>query len=136
MKGAVRIFSAVGALASSLLILSPMTPGTAIADSTPTLGVAHPNEWAEGFGTVRPNTFSIASTASSTVRQIAWDSWGGPQAIGHGVTYGGVDDPDVAVQVVAFDLGDCNGQFVYRQVARVAPGQSFNAGDGHNVCHG
>jgi hypothetical protein len=102
------------------------------ADPVPKLGVAHPYEYAEGFGTVRPVSFSLVSTASSTVQKITWDSWGGPQAIGHGLNPDGAGNPMVPVTVTAFDLGPCNGQLVYRQVMRTPPGGS----DAHNICHG
>lgn len=105
-------------------------PPDAYADQVPTLGVAHPYEYAEGFGTVRPSSFSLVSTASSTVQQITWDSWGGPQAIGHGLNPNGAGHPMVPVEVRAFDLGICDGQYVYRQVMRTPPGES----DAHNVC--
>ncbi len=120
-----------GLLIGAGIALSP----AAQADSVPMLG-AHPYQWADGFGTVRPSSFSLMSTASSTVRQITWDSWGGPQATGHGLDANGAGNPDVHVTVIAFDLGTCNGQFVYRQVERTAPGQSFNPSQATNICHG
>lgn len=121
---------AVGAMIGGGIALAPQA--TAEGDGIPTLGIAHPYQWAEGFGTVRPTSFSFGSTASSTIRQVTWDSWGDAQATGHGLVFDGVDRPDVAVTVVAFDLGDCNGQRVYRQVTT---GKSLQS-DAHNVCHG
>jgi len=108
------------------------------ADPVPTLGIAHPSSlpWADGLGTVRPGVFSLASTGSSTVRQVTWDSWGGPQATGHGLAANGADDPNVPVTVVAFDLGTCDGQSVYRQLNRIGPGRSFGTGVIDNLCHG
>lgn len=105
------------------------------ADPVPTLGIAHPSSlpWADGLGTVRPSGFSLASTGSSTVRQVTWDSWGGPQATGHGLTANGADDPNEPLTVVAFDLGPCDGQLVYRQLKRAAPGSTGVIND---LCHG
>ncbi len=70
---------------------------SASADQLPTLGSAHPSKlpWADGLGTARPVTFSLASTGSSTVRQVVWDSWGGAQATGHGLTADGAASPNV-----------------------------------------
>jgi hypothetical protein len=96
-----------------------VTP-SAQADSAPTLGIAHPSSLpdATGFGTVRPRGFSTGSMATSTYRQISWDSWGGPRATGHGVVFEGVDNPNAPLTVVAFDLGPCDGQLVYRKLSR------------------
>jgi hypothetical protein len=108
------------------------------ADPVPTLGIAHPSSlpWADGLGTVRPGVFSLASTGSSTVRQVTWDSWGGPQATGHGLEANGADHPNEPVTVVAFDLGTCDGQMIYRQLNRIGPGRSFDTGVINNLCHG
>lgn len=91
----------------------------------PTLGVAHPAGApdASGLGTVRPTLFSIASTGSSTTRDVVWDSWGGPQATGHGVTADGASHPNVPLNLVAFDLGTCDGHPAYRKLHRFAPGE-------------
>jgi hypothetical protein len=96
------------------------------ADQTPTLGVAHPSGLpdATGLGTVRPATFSLASMATGTIRQISWDSWGGPQATGHGVHYDSTTNPDQPIRLVAQDLGTCGGQLVYRQIEEMNPGSS------------
>lgn len=96
------------------------------ADQTPTLGVTHPTglQFATGLGTVRPTTFSLGSTATSTIRQISWDSWGGPQANGHGVHYDSTTNPDQPIKLVARDLGTCGGQLVYRQIEETNPGSS------------
>ncbi len=118
-------------LGATMLGIAP----AAQAAPVPTLGIAHPYEYAEGFGTVKPDWFSLVSTASSTVQKITWDSWGGPTAVGHGLNPNGAGNPMVPVTVTAFDLGDCNGQFVYRQVSRADPGKPLSS-DAHNICHG
>jgi Ca-activated chloride channel family protein len=87
------------------------------AAAEPTLGRANFHEYAENFGTVEPDYFSTASTASSTVRDIRWESWGTERAIGRGLTYGGVDNPNVDIIVVALDLGECDGHPAYRKLA-------------------
>lgn len=113
-------FAALAALATVSIGLA--APASA---EVPTLGVAHPKGLpdATGLGTVRPTVFSLASTASSTTRDVVWDSWGGAQATGHGVTANGASDPNHPLNLVAQDLGACNGHLVYRQLQRIAPGE-------------
>jgi len=117
--------------------------GQANAAPEPTLGVAHPSKLpdATGLGTVRPTTISIASTGSSTVRQIVWESWGGPQAKGHGITSNGASEPNVPIDLVALDLGVCGGDPapqstgpVYRQLDRIAPGRTYETGVVDDLC--
>lgn len=106
------------------------------ADQTPTLGVTHPTgggalQFATGLGTVRPTVFSLGSTASSTIRNISWDSWGGPQATGHGVRSTAAEPAPERIDLVAKDLGTCGGQLVYRQIEEASPGGS---GTTFNIC--
>jgi hypothetical protein len=97
------------------------------ADQTPTLGVAHPpgSPYATGLGTARPTGFSLGAVAASTIRNITWDSWGGPQATGHGVRSLGAATPEPEpINLIAKDLGTCGGQLVYRQIEETSPGSS------------
>jgi hypothetical protein len=105
---------ATGAVAALFGLAAFIAKPVASADPVPTLGVDHPFQWAEGFGTVQPQAFSIASTGSSTVTHVTWDSWGGPQAVGHGLDADGAYNPPLHMKVVADDLGTCRGQLVYR----------------------
>lgn len=100
----------------------------------PTLGREKPFEWAEGFGGAQPESISLASTASSSVSDITWQSWGQPRAIGHGVTFHGVDEPKSEIFVIAFDLGDCDGHPAYRKVVRTSDPDEFDPGDATDVC--
>lgn len=106
------------------------------ADQTPTLGVTHPAglQFATGLGTVRPNEFSLGSMATSTIRQITWDSWGGSQANGHGVVFDSIDNPNMPIRVVALDLGTCGGHLVYQQIDEIPPGRTYDTGTVFNLC--
>ncbi|OBG21555.1 hypothetical protein A5768_25970 [Mycolicibacterium fortuitum] len=107
-----------------------------VREGVPTLGREKPFEWAEGFGAAQPESISLASTASSSVTDITWQSWGEPRAIGHGVTFHGVDEPRAEVFVIAFDLGDCDGHPAYRKVVRTSDPDEFDPGDATDVCPG
>ena len=127
----IGVGSMVAVLTGAVIAAAP-----AAAEDVPTLGIANPYQYATGFGTVKPASFSFGSMASSTFRQVKWDSWGDASAIGHGVVYDGVDNPDLPVTITAFDLGDCNGQRVYRQVSyKPTVGQTEHPYT-QNVCHG
>lgn len=125
------------AIVPGVVLGATMVGNGHVAQANPvaTLGIAHPSSLpsADGLGTVRPGVFSLASTGSSTVRQVTWDSWGGPQATGHVLEANGADHPNEPVTVVAFDLGACDGQLVYRQLKRIPPG---GTGVIDNLCHG
>ena len=135
-----RTKSAAGA---AFLIAGVGLCGQANAAPVPTLGITHPSGLpdATGLGTVRPTVISLASTGSSTVRQITWDSWGGPQAKGHGITSNGASEPNVPIDLVALDLGTCGGDPtsgntgpVYRQLDRIAPGRTYETGVVDDLC--
>src|SRR6185295_16288441 len=101
-------WAAIAAAAAGLVFAAPAHA------EVPTLGVAHPAGLpdAVGLGTVRPTGFSLGSMARSTIRDIVWDSWGGPQTIGHGVVFDSISDPNMPITVVAQSLGDCGGHLV------------------------
>lgn len=123
---------AIAALAVAVagLGLAPL----AHADQTPTLGVAKPAGYpdAEGLGTPRPTVFSIGATAMSTIQHITWDSWGGPQATGHGVHQAAAMPAPERVNLVAKDLGTCGGQLAYRKIEESNPGDS--SGTTFDIC--
>jgi hypothetical protein len=127
-----RATVAVAAAILAVLTAVPM----ASADPVPTLGIAHPYENADGFGTARPTWYSTGSTASSTVTDLTWDSWGGSQSTGHGLTSNGAGHPKLHVNVVAGDLGTCAGQLVYRTVTTTAADDPGSRPFTMNICHG
>ena len=99
--------------------------------------------WATGFGTAKPGGFSIASTASSTVGDITWESWGGDTAIGLGRTQDREnpqypDEQRSDMWVLAYDLGWCNGVWTYRSIFRSRDRAGLNptGDDGTEICNG
>ncbi len=123
---------ALAALAVAVIGLSLAPP--ARADQTPTLGVAKPAAYpdAEGLGTPSPTMFSIGATAMSTIQHITWDSWGGPQATGHGVRQAAAMPAPERINLVAKDLGNCGGQLAYRKIEESSPGDS--SGTTFDIC--
>ena len=80
-----------------------------------------------GFGEVRPGTVDLGGTGIGIVREIRWDSWGGPMATGSGTAgYATPDQPSVEAKqepakVVAYDLGNCQGEPAYVKVTWFFP---------------
>lgn len=101
----------------------------------PTLGVVWaPNQ--QGFGQVRPRRFYGGGTSTGLVKRLVWDSWGEAQATARGIGYyvppngyGYQARPEPA-NVVASDLGNCQGRTAYRRVDWYFPGQGQTLGDG------
>jgi hypothetical protein len=129
---------------------TPATPATpqpsATATSpTPVLGqLAGVFAQGQGFGQVEPSRIFNGGDPTGLVRHITWQSWGGPQAIGHGLAEYVGPNQSVATgtqkpaTVVAFNLGTCGGKLMYQAVEWYFPGQhqSFNATHYENVCTG
>jgi hypothetical protein len=87
------------------------TPAAGPTASVPLLGAALLG--GVGYGEGSPTTISSGGDPTSMVEHIRWQSWGGAQAVGEGIsTYlapGGtvVDSRPEPVLVVAFQLGAC-----------------------------
>jgi hypothetical protein len=116
---------------------------TAPTAPDPTLGrsgVMAPS--GSGFGEVKPSGFSNGGDRS--VGSVVWDSWGTLMATGTGLsTYVGpnqtvAEGTQEQAHIVAFDLGDCSGQYMYRKVEWFFPqhGQSFDANMAEDICNG
>jgi hypothetical protein len=112
--------------------------------SQPTLGrLAGPVVHGSGFGTVRPSSFSNGGDPTGDVGLVTWDSWGGARATGHGTsTYVAPDQATAQgtqerADIVAFDLGDCAGQYMYRKVQWYFPehGQTFDVTAAEDICN-
>jgi len=109
----------------------------------PTLGTAW-SQSQEGYGTVRPSTVFNGGDPTGMVFNLSWQSWGGPTAIGTGRSYDPTGKPSVAqsvenqATVVAFDLGECKGQLMYRAIEWYFPsdGQKFSPNNYINICTG
>jgi hypothetical protein len=78
------------------------------------------------------------------VEHLAWSSWGGPSATGTGTAEYVGPGQSVATgipaqaDIVAFDLGTCNGHTAYRAIEWYFPahGQHFDATRYLDVCTG
>ncbi|HYK71306.1 MAG TPA: hypothetical protein VEV45_25420 [Streptosporangiaceae bacterium] len=111
-----------------------------VASPAPVLGQSRGAT--EGYGSARPASISNGGDPTGVVTNVSWQSWGGPQAVGTGTAY--YDPPNVPVAqskaeqatVVAFDLGTCDGLYMYQAVEWYFPasGGSFNASNYLNVC--
>lgn len=125
----------------------PATSGTQAGTvrAAPTLGLLTGNfAHGAGFGQVKPREVFNGGDPTGLVTSITWHSWGGAQAVGTGRSdyvgpnqsvAGGTLEP---VRIVAFDLGTCNGRYMYAAVEWYFPqhGQAFSAGQFEDACIG
>jgi hypothetical protein len=149
-----RTLAVAGVLVLAGSWLAPR-PALALADSAhaladsahaePTLGL-RTGTFADGsgFGQVRPKTVYNGGDPTGLVISISWHGWGGPQATGAGrglyvapgqaVAQGKIEP----VRVVAFDLGTCNGRYMYAAVEWYFPqhNQTFDASLFEDACIG
>ena len=95
-----------------------------------------------GFGQVEPGSFSNGGDPTGAVGSIVWSSWGAASATGTGISDYAPGSPSEGtnepVTVVAFDLGYCEGQYMYQRVDWYFPqhGQSFSSAKAENICTG
>jgi len=111
----------------------------------PTLGVRTGTFFdGSGFGQVKPTEVYNGGDPTGLVISITWHTWGGAQAVGTGRSdyvgpnqsvAGGTVEP---VRIVAFDLGTCNGRYMYQAVEWYFPqhGQAFDPSQFEDVCIG
>jgi hypothetical protein len=132
-------------LAGSWLTSWPTVALAGSAHSQPTLGLltgtfAH----GSGFGQVKPKEVYNGGDPTGLVTSITWHGWGGRQAVGTGrglyvapgqSVAGGTIEP---VRIVAFDLGTCNGRYMYAAVEWYFPQhkQVFDPGQFEDACIG
>ncbi|NLG47717.1 hypothetical protein [Gordonia sp. (in: high G+C Gram-positive bacteria)] len=112
---------------------------TGAGKPTPVLGRDEHVKYAVGFGTVKPTGFSLASTASSTVGNITWESWGPQVAIGQGTSQqNGPSNPLTVTWLRADDVGWCDGVWAYRRLGRLQSREQAMAGGGRvaDICQG
>lgn len=127
----------------------PATPTTTASTGVPAapappLGVKGAVFEGQGFGEVKPSEISRNGDPTSQVTGIVWSTWGGAHAIGTGnSTYVGPNQLTYQGQVeqatvVAFDLGTCDGTYVYQAVEWYFPqhGGQFNPDQYFNACTG
>jgi hypothetical protein len=132
-----------------------VSPGTATVPAsaspaaspagTPTLGqLAGDFAHGQGFGQVKPSEIFNGGDPTGLVTHIAWSSWGGSRATATGTAeYVGPNQSvaqgtEESATVVAFDLGTCDGKYMYQAVEWYFPqhNQAFNANAYENVCTG
>jgi hypothetical protein len=100
-----------------------------------------------GFGEVAPADITLGATLPAPqLDSISWSNWGAAEATGQGQSVDGTNQsgpmsswPLEPVNVVAFDLGSCNGgPPAYEEVEWYFPGdgQSFDASNATNACTG
>jgi hypothetical protein len=119
---------------------------TAIAQAPPILATG---PWSvagldEGYGQVRPSI--VDNRGDEVVSGIHWHTWGGPRAIGTGMSFDYVGPhqivPDFGAQqtatVVAFHLANCHGRRAYTAIEWYFPqhGQHFSPANYIDACTG
>jgi hypothetical protein len=146
MRHTWRNLAAVAVTGVSLLAgWSAIQQQPAFARSEPTLGLRtglFSN--GEGFGQIRPKEVYNGGDPTGLVTSITWRDWGQGQAVGAGRSdyvapnqsvAGGTQEP---VRIVAFDLGVCNGHYMYASVEWYFPQhkQVFDASQFEDACIG
>jgi hypothetical protein len=131
--------SAVTAGTTSGTILATAPPTSTVATNSPptttlpvpTLGSATALTLyasftnTEGFGAIKPSTVSLGGDPTGRVYGITWQTWGGAEAVGTGTGWRfrhivGAGSP-APVSIIAFDLGTCGGEYMYRAVQWFSP---------------
>ena len=80
-----------------------------------------------GYGIAEPSVISMGSCANA-VSAVVWQDWGAPIARGSGL--GCVQSgPSPRYDVVASDIGDCQGTLAYRRLR-------FGDGSTQDICSG
>jgi hypothetical protein len=131
-----------------------VSPGTATVPASaspspspavPTLGqLAGDFAHGQGFGQVKPTKIFNGGDPTGLVTNVAWSSWGGTQATATGTAeYVGPNQSvaqgtEESATVVAFDLGSCDGKYMYQAIEWYFPqhNQAFNPSTYENICTG
>lgn len=124
------------------------SPATTAPGEVPTLGqmagIFATGGYGRGFGQVEPSDVYNGGDPTGQVTNIEWGSWGGPQATGAGISeYVGpnqmtVDGTEEPATIVAFNLGVCDGKYMYRAVEWYFPqhGGRFDPNQYEDICKG
>lgn len=120
----------------------PRGPTGPAATQAPVLGNPNWALYSIGFGTVRPARLSSGGDPTGIIDDVTWEDWGGPRATGHGTAVDVRGTETVAAagsytaEIVAFDLGDCEGRPGYRKVTWYFPqfGETFDPTAAWDVC--
>lgn len=120
------------------------------SDTASVSGAVLGQPWAsnqQGYGEVAPSVVFNGGSGLGMIQDIAWESWGGPEARGTGMAIrpgasgGGADGSLETATIVAFDLGTCPGSDApaYTGVTWFFPADgSWEVGQGEwtNACSG
>lgn len=108
-------------MAAPPIVPAPTTPATGV----PVLGVARPDS--RGYGSSRPSVIDGGAGSSGLVEGVRWSDWGEDRARGRGTALyvpegsANAEGRRERAEVVAFDLGECDGRRAYRRVAWYFP---------------
>jgi hypothetical protein len=96
----------------------------------------------QGYGEVEPSRIHNGGDPAGMVEDVRWTGWGEAIAIGTGFAYiphtSVADSTREPVVVVAFELGECDGETAYEAVDWFRPqaGEQFDADPaaGYDIC--
>ncbi len=97
-----------------------------------------------GFGVIRPRTVSFGGDEGSLTIHVRWTTWGSTRAVGYGQAWmlrphakGMTDGSYQSDEVVAYNRGDCDGHYAYRDVKWFFPqlGEHFRPHHRDNLCN-
>jgi hypothetical protein len=144
------------ATATATAVSQPtVSPGTATVPASasaspspagvPTLGqLAGDFAQGQGFGQVKPARIFNGGDPTGLVTHVVWSSWGATQSTATGTAeYVGPNQSvaqgtEESATVVAFDLGTCDGKYMYQAIEWYFPqhNQAFNPNTYENICTG
>lgn len=131
-----------GAASRPGTFIAPVRVGNASTATQPTLGRSGVFRYSTGFGQVEPSSVFLGGEAESAVSHVLWSSWGASIATGKGTgCYYGGNTPAAGcspepVTLFAYDLGTCDGLFMYQKLEYVylGKGQAFDPSQGMDIC--
>lgn len=136
------ITSSITTSSTTTQAISPTTSQVTQASSLPTLGLSSAYVGGVGFGSIEPALVSLGGDPTGIISAVVWSSWGGSTATGKGIAAYVAPGQATATAtrqsatVVAFNLGYCNGEMVYREITWYFPqdGQSETASHAIPTC--
>jgi hypothetical protein len=140
---------ATGATTSGTVLTTPPPTSVSVLSSPPTTAAPIPTLGSltslingQGFGKVEPNKVFLGGDPTGILNAITWQTWGGQEATGTGTGFwvrpggfvvGAIPEP---ASIVAYDLGTCGGEYMYRSVEWFFPqqGQTFDPSLAWDLC--
>lgn len=111
------------------------------AKPAPSLGLVW-EPYQSGWGTPRPSEVFNGGDPTGRITNVTWQSWGGPEAVGHGTGYY-LSPTAVALTgelepatIVAWDLGTCLGKRAYLRATWYYPskGEKLDRTTSYDIC--